>query len=96
MAYSRRFWVKEPRHSETISDENCYLYHSMSRILSPRTIVMASSTDSPRKPAEASHHALHAGVSSTNLSHAGDAYMYTLQDRGCRFNYPSVSELIQQ
>ena len=22
----RRFWVKEPRHSENISDEKCYLY----------------------------------------------------------------------
>ena len=25
----RRFWVKEPRHSETISDKNCYLYRSI-------------------------------------------------------------------
>ena len=24
----RRFWAKEPRHSETISTEKCYLYRS--------------------------------------------------------------------
>ena len=29
MVYFRRFWVKEPRHSETISsDEKCHLYRS--------------------------------------------------------------------
>ena len=28
MAYFRRFWVKEPRCSENISGENCYLYRS--------------------------------------------------------------------
>ena len=27
--FSRRFWVKDPRHSETVSDEKCYLYRSM-------------------------------------------------------------------
>ena len=27
--YFRRFWVKEPHHSKTISDEKCYLYRSM-------------------------------------------------------------------
>ena len=29
IAYFRRFWVKESRHSENISDEKCYLYRSM-------------------------------------------------------------------
>ena len=28
MAYLRRFWVKEPRHSETISHDKCYLNRS--------------------------------------------------------------------
>ena len=27
--FFRRFWAKEPRHSETISDENCYLCRSL-------------------------------------------------------------------
>ena len=26
--YLRHFWVQEPRHSENISDEKCYLYRS--------------------------------------------------------------------
>ena len=28
MAYFGRFWVKKHHHSEIISHENCYLYHS--------------------------------------------------------------------
>ena len=28
MAYFQRFWVKEPRHAETVQDENSYLYRS--------------------------------------------------------------------
>ena len=33
MVYSRRFWVKEPRHSETILDKKGYLYRSTRLIL---------------------------------------------------------------
>ena len=33
MVSFRRFWVKTPRHSETISDEKCYLYRSTRRQL---------------------------------------------------------------
>ena len=29
MSYFRRFWVKEPRRSEKISEYECYLYRSM-------------------------------------------------------------------
>ena len=31
MGHSRRLWVKEPRHSETISPEKCYLYRTRRR-----------------------------------------------------------------
>ena len=31
MANFRRFWIKEPRHSETVSDENCHLYRNNRR-----------------------------------------------------------------
>ena len=31
MTYFGRFWVKDPRHSETISDEKCYIYRSTRR-----------------------------------------------------------------
>ena len=33
-AYFRRFWVKEPRHSETVSDRMWYLYRSAHRHIS--------------------------------------------------------------
>ena len=31
MAWFRRFWGIEPRHSETVSDEICHLYRSIRR-----------------------------------------------------------------
>ena len=50
MAYIRRFWVKEPRRSETIPDEKChiYLHRSMRRCVRGKCqndVTIAASTD---------------------------------------------------
>ena len=39
MWFSRRVWVTDPRHSEHMSDQMCYLYHSTRLWGCPRTIL---------------------------------------------------------
>ena len=45
MTRVQRFWVKETRHSETISDEKCYLHSSSTRLLLTTECVCNSGDD---------------------------------------------------